>query len=83
MPEISARGRPFLPALEITRGVAALLVLIYHARAKLLDTSYFSFGALDFVNVLNPGTRGVDIFSSYAVLLFFAPTLPTLGSKSG
>jgi len=73
-----ARGSSFLPALEVSRGVAALLVLIFHAGTKLLDTKYFAFGRLPLVDVSYLGTRGVDIFfvlSGFIILRAIAATL--------
>lgn len=65
------RGRNFLPALEVTRGVAALLVLIFHAGVKLQDGKYFAFGPLPWVDPLYLGTRGVDIFFVLSGFIIF------------
>ena len=68
----AGRGpRVFLPALEVTRGVAALLVLVFHAGIKLLDSEYFAFGPLPLVGPLYLGTRGVDIFFVLSGFIIF------------
>ena len=73
------RGRAFLPALEVTRGVAALLVLVYHTGIKLLDARYFAFGPLPATDVANLGTRGVDIFFVLSGFIIFRAHRADLG----
>lgn len=69
-----------MPALEAIRGVAALLVLIYHASANLLNTKYFAFGHPVFVDPLVLGTRGVDIFFVLSGFIIFRAHRSDMGN---
>lgn len=76
-----ARDGTFLPALEVTRGVAALLVLVYHAGVNLLNTKYFAFGHPAFVDPLVLGTRGVDIFFVLSGFIIFRAHRADIGNR--
>src|SRR3954463_11549623 len=68
---ISARGRAYLPAVDAARGAAAFLVLLYHASHRLLDTTFFSFDHLAFIDVFSFGARGVDLFFVLSGFIIF------------
>lgn len=77
--EKSVAGRPYLPGIEAARGAAALLVLLYHAAYRLLDTAHFSFEPIAFVDWFSFGARGVDLFFVLSGFIIFHAHRADLG----
>lgn len=69
--ETGSARHDFLPGVDACRGVAAMLVLLYHSSARLTDEKYFHFGANALSRFLDFGSMGVDLFFVLSGFIIF------------